>query len=74
MLSNDKQKQNVLCNVPVTIPFGGTVSLEEDDSTLDFSVFHGKKNISTVDIKLLDEDNNVLDLNGLDWVLIFRVY
>tara|TARA_R110002096_G_scaffold75982_1_gene179478 strand:+ start:85 stop:822 length:738 start_codon:yes stop_codon:yes gene_type:complete len=74
MITSNKLKQNVFCNVGISVPFGGTMILEEDDSTLDFSVFHSHKNISSIDITLLDERNNVLDLNGADWQLIFRVY
>jgi hypothetical protein len=48
--------------------------LEEDTTSLDYTEFYGARNISTIDITLLDENNNVLDLNGLDWVLTFRVY
>jgi hypothetical protein len=74
MITSDKLKQNVFCNVPINVPFGATKVSEEDETTLDYSVFSGHKNISSIDIALLDERNNVLDLNGADWVLIFRVY
>ena len=74
MICSEQLKQNVFCNVPITVPFGSTMSFEEDEQTSDFVVFHSRKNISMIEIKLLDEDNNVVDLNGLDWSLVFRVY
>ena len=74
MICNDKQKQSIFCSVGVNVPFGQTMILEEDSVSLDYTDFYGPRNISTIDISLLDENNNVLDLNGLDWVLTFRVY
>lgn len=74
MICNDKQKQSVFCSVGINVPFGQTMILEEDSISLDYTDFYAPRNISTIDITLLDENNNVLDLNGLDWVLTFRVY
>ena len=74
MICSEQLKQNVFCNVPITVPFGAIMSFEEDENSSDFVVFHSRKNVSTIDIKLLDENNNTVDLNGLDWSLVFRVY
>ena len=75
MITSDSRKQNVFCNVPIDLPYGFAKTLEEDSNdTLDFTVFHSHKNISSINIALLDERNNILDLNGAEWVLIFRVY
>jgi hypothetical protein len=74
MIATEKQKQNVFCNIPMNVPFGATKVMEEDETTLDYSVFNSHKNISTIDIRLMDENNNTIDLNGADWVLVFRVY
>jgi hypothetical protein len=74
MIDTDKSKQNIFCDVPIRAPFGSIATLEEDENSMDYTVFHTKKNISSIDVTLLDENNNVLDLNGSDWVLIFRVY
>jgi hypothetical protein len=73
MITSDK-KQNVFCNVGIDVEFGAVKVLEEDGDSLDFAVYHSQKNISTIDITLLDENSNVVDLNGADWHLIFRVY
>ena len=74
MSSNEKNTTNVFCNVPVTAVFGGTVNLEEDENTLDYVLFNSHKNISSIDIRLMDEDNNTLELNGFEWTLVFRIY
>lgn len=74
MSDSAKNKQNIFCTIPVNVEFGGSVSLEEDETTLDYVIFDSHKNISTIDINLMDEDLNTLELNGLDWTLVFRVY
>jgi hypothetical protein len=74
MITNEKLKRNVFCDLTVRVPFGQYQMTDEDSRSLDFSIFHSHKNISTIDIQLMDEYNNVLDLNGEDWSLIFRVY
>jgi hypothetical protein len=74
MCTNDKLKQHVFCSIPITVPFGETQVIDEDSSTFDFSVFHDRKNIAEIRIKLLDEENHVLELNGLDWYIILRVF
>ena len=75
MITNTNQRQNVFCNVPIDVAYGFTKTLDEDSyDTLDFTEFHTHKNISSIDITLFDERNNVVDLNGAEWVLIFRVY
>lgn len=74
MIGNDKQKQNVFCNIPITVEFGGIQVHDENRDSLDYSIFHSRKNISSIDIRLLNEDDTEVDLNGNDWVLIFRVY
>ena len=74
MLTVDKGKINVFCDIAMDVPFGATKTLAEDETSLDFTEFDRRKNISTLDIKLLDEKNNVIDLNGLEWELVFRIY
>jgi hypothetical protein len=74
MITHDKNKQNVFADITMKVCFGHTQYTDEDSNSLDYVVFHSHKNISKIDIKLLDEHNNELDLNGFDWTLIFRVY
>jgi hypothetical protein len=74
LIADDKQKNNVFCDIPVIVPFGAVQIEDNDANTLDYTDFPSRKNISMIDIRLLDERNNVLDLNGLDFVLVFRIY
>ena len=74
MITHDKKKQNVFADITMKVCFGQTQYTDEDTNSLDYVVFHSRKNISRLDIKLMDEHNNELDLNGRDWTLVFRVY
>ena len=74
MIASEKLKRNIFCSIPVDVPYGVYMTWDENDNTLDYTLFASHKNISSIDIKLLDDNNDVVDLNGLDWELIFRIY
>lgn len=74
MICSEELKSTTFSNIPITVPYGSINSFEQDEMTSDFVVYHSRKNISTIDIKLLDENFNVIDLGGLDWSMVFRVY
>jgi hypothetical protein len=75
MITADKVNQNVFATVPVNVPYGTTQIHEEFSSnTLDRSTFQAHKNLNKIDVQLLDGNNRVIDLNGLDWEIILRVY
>jgi hypothetical protein len=74
MITHDKKKQNVFADITMKVCFGQTQYTDEDTNSLDYVVFHSHKNISRLDIKLMDEHNHELELNGRDWTLVFRVY
>jgi hypothetical protein len=74
MISNDKEKQNIFCDIPCRSAFGQNIVMDEDNNSLDFITFHNHKNISSINVKLIDQNSNEIDLNGSDWTLIFRVY
>ena len=74
MITHDKKKQNVFADITVKVCSGQTQYTDEDTNSLDYVVFHSHKNISKLDIKLMDEHNHEINLNGRDWTLVFRVY
>lgn len=74
MITNDKQKINIFSDIPIDVPFGGLQTYVGDTSTLHYVDFASKKNISSIDITLVDENQNILELNGQDFVLVFAVY
>jgi hypothetical protein len=73
MITEDKQKINVFADIPIDVPYGALQIVDNAADTLDYTDFHSKKNISISDIKLLDENDNVVELNGADFTLIFHV-
>ena len=74
MVTNDKSKHPIFCDFPVTVPWGESQAYDGWDGGTNQQDFMARKNINAVDIKLLDEHNQVLELNGHDWVMIFRVW
>lgn len=73
MITEDKQKINVFADIPIDVPFGGLQIVDNNSRTLDYSYFNSHKNISSIDIKLLDEYNNLVDLNGHDFILVLHI-
>lgn len=74
MITDDKNKYNIFADIPITVPYGGMEIVDNDSSTLDYIDFNCKKNISSIDIELLDEHNDTLDLLGHDFILVFAVF
>ena len=73
MITEDKNKINVFAEIPITVPFGFLQVVSNDSATMDRTDLASLKNISTIDIKLLDVNNRVVDLNGADFTLIFTI-
>jgi hypothetical protein len=75
MITNDRAKINVFADLPVDVDFGKNQTLENSDNTsLNYSDFHSYKNLSSIDIELTDEHDNPIELNGKNFVLVFRVF
>jgi hypothetical protein len=65
----------IFAEIPITTAFGTyTVDNTNSSNTLDYSDFHSYKNCSQIDIRLVDESGRAVELNGLPWILILRVY
>ena len=74
MISSEKLKNSIWGSIPITVAYGETQVHEENSTGLDYCIYSNHKNISTLDLELLDENGNTLDLNGSDWNMILRVY
>jgi len=70
----ESRKTNVLGSTPMTAPFGGVLKDEQTEETLDSHYFAGYKNISRFDISLVDEDDELLELNNVEWLLELEVH
>lgn len=75
MIASENDKTSIFCSVPITVPYGSTQVHDESGSdTHDYTSFPAHKNISNIDIQLLDDKGFEVDLNGLEYEFIFRVY
>ncbi len=73
--NSGQQKFPIFADIPITAAFGkNQVDNTNNENTLDYSDFHSLKNISEIDVILVDESGRTLELNGLPWILMIRVY
>ena len=73
LITSAKTKYPIFADVPITVPFGGLQTVDNSFDTMDSQTLHGKHNISNIDITLLDEHNEIVELNGHDFILMFWV-
>jgi len=71
MIKSDKNKYAIIASIPLDVGWGFVKFHEENLDTSDFSLFSGHKNLSTIDLKLLDDKMNPVDLNGSGYVCEF---
>ena len=68
--SSQLYKQNTLCTIPInTNPYSNIVY----DNTSNFSTNLYSNLLNEIYIKIVDQDNNIIDLNGLDWSITLQV-
>ena len=73
---NNGNKLALLDTIPISVAFGQAQSHDPSDLPLD-SIDYDQvlsNNMSSIDITLRDQDNNVLDSNGLNFVLTLKLY
>lgn len=68
--SSDIYKQNTLCTIPVNTPPNSNIVYYNDNK---FSTNLYSNILNDIEIKLVDQDNGLLDLNGLDWSLTLQL-
>lgn len=71
---NTVQVTSSVVMVPVNVPFGQNVHYETQHEELDLINYDGVKDLSSIDIKLLDIEGNILDLNGHNFTMILKAY
>lgn len=75
MSSSDKSHISVFTEIPITVDFGEIQHRVLSDLHSIDEVTHSVPfNISDVDITLYDQDLNVVDLNGLDYQIVLKVF
>ncbi len=64
----------VVMNIPIDVPYGAVQHYDASDIRLNMKKFSRKNNIQWIDIKIIDEDLNVVDLNGGDIEIVLKIY
>ena len=75
LISSNRKKWPVICSIPMDKGYSFLVHHEEKAGvdTADFSVHNGHVNLSSIDIKIVDDDYRVIDLNGSRFVIQFLI-
>jgi hypothetical protein len=71
---NTVQVSPTVVMIPINVPFGETVHYETQHEELDLINYDGVKDLSAIDIKLVDIEGNILDLQGQDFTMILKTY
>jgi len=74
LLTGNVAKYSVIADFSISVPFGSFQTLEFDEITLNQVTYRGFKQLSKMDIRLTDDFNRNLDLNGLDWIIILEAH
>lgn len=64
---SDEEERPIFLKVPVNQNAGSIVTRESKDD--DVLIFNSQFGISEIDFRLVDDEYNLVDLNGLDWSL-----
>lgn len=74
ILTGDVNKYSILADFPISVPFGAYQTIEYDEHTMNQVTYRGAKQLSKFDLRFTDDQNRELDLNGLDWFLVFECH
>jgi hypothetical protein len=72
LLVNNK-KRAIISTIPSNVDFGGIIHYESTDIELNKRVFNRPINIQTMDIKVLDDDSQIVNLNGSNIEIVLQV-
>lgn len=72
--ANLKQELPIVGMIPNMVPFGAIVHYETTHEELDVINYESEVSLQSIDIKLYDGENNLLDLKGQDINIILKIY
>tara|TARA_R110002072_G_scaffold118067_2_gene249248 strand:+ start:1219 stop:2028 length:810 start_codon:yes stop_codon:yes gene_type:complete len=72
-LLENNDKRPIILTVPVTADFGGVINYEVNEMNLNKRDFGRPINIQNIDIKVIDDDNEIVDLGGTDVEIVLQV-
>jgi hypothetical protein len=64
----------LVMNIPIEVGYGVVQNYDPQDIQLNMKKFNRPQNIQFMDIKILDEDLNVVDLHGADIEIVLKIY
>ena len=73
MVSSNGKKYPVIATVPVNSPFGYIVSRSEEKDSSDESYHNSNVNLSSIDIRLVDDNFQTINLNASGVVMTFTI-
>ena len=73
LISSNNKKYAVIASIPVLYAFGFILNQTEDRQTQDNSNHNSNLNLSSISMRLVDDDFNPLSLNGSDWSISLSI-
>lgn len=73
LVASNNKKYSVIASIPVTYGFGFVLNQTEDRDTQDVSKHNSHLNLSTINMRLVDDDFQTIDLNGSDWSISLSI-
>lgn len=72
-LLKNNEKRSIILSVPVTEDFGNVINYEVNEINLNKRHFARPQNIQDIDIRIIDDDNQVVNLNGTNVEIVLQV-
>jgi len=72
-LLKNNEKKPIILSVLNDVDFGDVISYEVNEIKLNQRHFNRPTNIQDIDIKILDDDNEVVDLNGTNVEIVLQI-
>lgn len=67
----------VIAVIPINVPYGGFAQYSTEHSDIDHIDYGSQssgKNIQHIDVRVYDDTGDIVDFQGLDWVMILKIY
>lgn len=74
LMTGSVKKYSIVADIPVNVPFGAFQTNIYDENTLNVIYYRGFKNISSFEMKLVDEQGDLIEFNGAPWTLVFEIH
>ncbi len=74
VLSSNGKRYGIIASLPVTLPYGYLITRSEDKDSSDESIMSAHINLNLVNVKIVDDNYEVIDNNSGEWILALSVY